>query len=63
MFSVGCVFIDHISGYMIIKHQVDINATETVKNKLTFDREVKSQVVVIKVYHTENGIVNTSVFM
>ena len=31
MFSGGCVFIDHASGYVSIKHQVAINATETVK--------------------------------
>ena len=36
MFSGGCVFIDHASGYVSIKHQVDINATETVKAKITF---------------------------
>ena len=39
IFSGGCVFIDHVSGCMSIKHQVDINATETVKAKLTFDME------------------------
>ena len=31
MFSGGYVFIDHVSGYASIKHQVSINATETVK--------------------------------
>ena len=36
MFSVGCVFIDHASGYVSIKHQVAIKYTETVKAKLTF---------------------------
>ena len=36
MFQVGCVFIDHASGYVSIKHQVAINATENVKAKLTF---------------------------
>ena len=30
-FSGGCVFIDHASGYVSIKHLVAINATETVK--------------------------------
>ena len=49
MFSGGCVFIDYASVYVIIKHQVDINTTETVKAKLTFEREDQSQVVVIKV--------------
>ena len=63
MFSGGCVFIDHASGYVSIKHQVAINATETVKAKLTFEREAQSQGVVIKGYHTDNGILNSSDFM
>ena len=36
MFSGGCVFIDHASGYVRIKHQEAINATENVKAELTF---------------------------
>ena len=46
---------------MNIKHQVAIHATETVKAKLTFEREDKSQGVMINVYHTD--IFNTSKFM
>ena len=63
MFSGGFVFIDHANGYLSINHQVAINATETVKEKLTFDREAQSQGVVIKGYHTDNGILNASEFM
>ena len=48
MFSGWYVFIHHASGYVSIKRQVAINATENVKAKLTFDREVQSQGVVIK---------------
>ena len=48
MFSGGCVFIDHASGYVSIKHQVAIKYTETVKEKLTFEKEDQSQGVVIK---------------
>ena len=59
MFSGGCVFIYHASGYVIIKNQQDINTTETVKAKLTFEREAQSQGVVIKGYHTDNGILNS----
>ena len=36
MFSGVCVFIDHASSYVSIKHQVAINTTENVKAKLTF---------------------------
>ena len=60
MFSGGCVFINHASGYVSIDHQVAINATETFKAKLTFEREAQSYGVVIKGYHTDNGIFNTS---
>ena len=48
---------------MIIKYQVGINATETVNEKLTLEREDKIQGVMINVYHTDNGIFNTSKFM
>ena len=63
MFSGGCVFIDNASGYVSIKHHVAINATETVREKLTFEREAQSQGVVIKGYYTDNGILNASEFM
>ena len=60
MFSRGCVFIDHARGYARINHQVAINATETVKAKLTFEREAQSQGVFIKGYNTDNGIFSAS---
>ena len=63
MFSGGCVFIDHSSGYVSINHQVAIHANATVKEKLTFERETKSLGLVIKGYHTNNGIFNASKFM
>ena len=48
---------------MRIKHQVAINATETVKAKINFEREAQSQGLVIKGYQTDNGIFNASEFM
>ena len=60
MLSGGCVFIDHYSGYMIIKNKVAINATENFKGELTFEKGDQSQGVAIKGYHTDNGILNTS---
>ena len=60
MFSGGCVFIENACGYVSIRHKVTINATETVKEKLNFERESQSQGVVIKGYHTDNGIFNVS---
>ena len=37
MFSRGCAFIDHTSGYVRIKHQVAIKGTKNIKAKLTFE--------------------------
>ena len=51
----------HASDYMSFKHQVAIHATETVKAKITFERDDKSQGVMINKYHTD--IFNTSKFM
>ena len=48
---------------MIINNKVAINATETVKDKITFDREDKSKVGVTKGYYTDNGFFNDSEFM
>ena len=45
---------------MIINHQVDMNAAKTFKAKLTFERKAQSRGVVIKGYHTDNGIFNAS---
>ena len=63
MLSGLCVFIDHASGYVSINYQVALNATETIKAKSPLRREAKSQGVVIKRYHTDNGIFNASEFM
>ena len=60
MYSEGCILIDLVSGYMSNNNQVAINATENVKAKLTFERKDEIQGVIINVYHTENGIFNTS---
>ena len=54
------MLIYHASDNMSIKHQESINATETVKAKLSFEGEDKSQGVMINKYHTD--ISNTSKF-
>ena len=42
---------------------MDINATETVKAEITFEREYQIQVVMINVYHNDSLIFNASKFM
>ena len=40
---------------MKVKHKVAISSTKNVKAEITFEREAKIHVVVIKGYHTEMG--------
>ena len=63
MFSCVCAFVDHASGFMIIKYQLYINSTESFKAKIIFERGNKSQGVVIKGYHVDNGVLNALGFM
>ena len=63
MFSGGGVFVVHYSGFMGIKNQVSINDTYTINYQLIFEKCGLSQVVIIKGYHTYNGIFNASNFM
>ena len=45
---------------MIFKHHVAINSTETVKEHINFEREDQIQGLVIKLYHNDNRIFDTS---
>ena len=63
MFLGVCVFVEHDSNFMIKNNQVYINATETVKGKLTLERESHSNLVVMKGNQNYNGLFNASEFM
>ena len=62
MFSVRCVFVDHAS-FILSPNNKYFKATETIKGKNTLNREVQSQGVVIKGYHTDDCVLNTSELM
>ena len=63
MFLGVCVFVDHASYFMIINKKVDINDTGTIKEKLTFEGESQSNLVVTKGNQNYNGLLNASEFM
>ena len=63
MFLCVFLFVDHVSCFIIINNQVDINATENVNLKLTFEREFQSNLVVMKGNKNYNGLFNASDFI
>jgi hypothetical protein len=50
----GTIFVDHASSKVFIKHQVTLNARETVMGKRTFKREAMSAGVRINSYYADN---------
>ena len=62
-FSGVCLFVDHASSFMSIKHQVAVNVIETVKAKQTFNRDDQNQGAEIKGYHTDNRVFNAPNFI
>ena len=54
---------DHTTGYVDVRHQVSLNATEIIKAKLRFERDALGQGVEVKSYHTDNGIFTSAKVM
>ena len=44
-------------------HKDAIKKVETIKEKITFEGKEQKYVVVVKTYHTRNGILNAEDFM
>ena len=63
MFLGVCVFVDHASCCMIINNKVYINATGTIKGKITFEGESQGNLLVMNVNQNYNGLLNASEFM
>lgn len=63
MYHGGTIFMDHASGRVDVRHQVNLNGTETVEAKIKFEREAFNDGVPIQQYHTDNGIFTSAQFV
>jgi len=63
MFHGGAIYVDHASGYVILRHQVSFGSSDTLRGKLEFERLAYNDGVVIQNYHTDNGVFSTKEFM
>ena len=55
MFSGGCLFVDHASGYIHVKFQTSLNTHETINAKDNFELMCRDHGVVPQSYLTDNG--------
>ena len=55
-FCGGTIFVDHASGFIDVRHQPTLSATDTVKSKLEFETAADACGIKVKSYHTDNGV-------
>ena len=60
MFSGGCLFVDHASGYIHVEFQTNLNTHETINAKDNFELMCRDHGVVPQSYLTDNGSAFTS---
>ena len=52
----GTLFIDMATGRIKVYCQQSLNAIETVKSKLKYEKEAREHGIIVKSYHTDNGV-------
>ena len=60
MYTGGCIFVDHASGYIFVEHQVSLNSHETLKAKESFERMCRNTGVVPQEFLADNSKTFTS---
>jgi hypothetical protein len=61
-FCGSTLFCDAASGYIHVEHQVTLNASDTINSKTSFERMASDVGVLVKEYHTDNGIYTSKAF-
>ena len=60
MFSGGCLFVDHTSGYIHVEFQMHLNTHETINAKDNFELMCRDHGVIPQTYLSDNGSAFTS---
>ena len=55
MYHGGAIFVDHASGYIAIRHQVSLGASDTIQAKLSYEQECFNSGVTVGSYHCDRG--------
>lgn len=58
----GTIYVDAASGFVYHRPQKTISASEMIRGKLIFEQEAADANVVVKSYHSDNGIFNSKEF-
>jgi hypothetical protein len=59
----GCIFVDHMSGYMHVEPQLGFSSSETVRAKQSFEKFALDNGVIVEEYMADNGVFKANAFV
>ena len=59
----GCIFVDHMSGYIHVEHQLGFSSSETIRAKQNFEKMALDHGVIIESYLADNGVFKANAFV
>ena len=59
----GTIFVDVASGRVKTFHQVSLASLDTIRSKIVYERDALHNGVMIRTYHTDNGVFTTKSFV
>ena len=59
----GCIFVDHMSGYIHMEEQMGFSGSETIRAKQSFERFALDHGIIINSYLCDNGIFKSKAFV
>ena len=59
----GCIFVDHMSGFVHVEHQLGFSGSETIRAKQNFEQRSLDYGVLIDSYLADNGVFKANKFV
>jgi len=59
----GCVFVDHMSSYLHVEHQLGFSSSETIRAKQSFEKISLDYGVIVASYHADNSTFKANEFV
>ena len=59
----ACVFVDHMSGYIHIEHQLCFSSSEKIRGKQSYEKLCLDHGIIVDTYLSDNGLFKANTFI
>lgn len=59
----GCIFVDHMSNYVHVEHQLGFSSSETIRAKQNFEKLALDSGILVDSYLADNGVFKANAFV